>query len=345
MTRKAPSYRRDVNVQQLLQIHFSFAPARILAAAVQLNVFSLIAAGHKTGAKIAQAAAANERGMRMLLEALAALKLLAKSNGAFRLTPLARRFLVRESPDYFGSMLEHDHLWEAWTPLAEVIRSGQPYRCVEQKNKAEEFFPALVRSLHVMNRQPAQRVARVLGVGVRRRGLRVLDVACGSGVWGIAIAEADRTAHVAAHDFPGVLKLTREYVQRHHVERQFEFLPGDLRDLDFGENRYDVALLGNIVHSEGEHSSRDLFHRLSRALVPGGRIVIIDMIPKDDRTGPPFPLFFALNMLVNTQQGDTYTIKQYRQWLADAGFRKITTANIGSHSPIIVGTVEKASKP
>jgi ubiquinone/menaquinone biosynthesis C-methylase UbiE len=162
-------------------------------------------------------------------------------------------------------------------------------------------------------------------------------VACGSGVWGIAVAEADPTARVTMQDFPGVLNHTRKYVQRHKVADRCDYLAGDLKKADFGSERYDVALLGNIVHSEGEASSRDLFRRLHRALRPQGRLVVIDMVPNDERTGPPVPLLFALNMLVNTAEGDTYTLAEYTHWLKEAGFARIETADIGSHSPLVTG--------
>ena len=333
-----PSSPQDAALARLLHLHFSFAPAKILSSALQLKLFSHMAAGHHTAEAIARAARADQRGIRMELDALVALDLLEKRGGVYGLTPLARRYLVRESPDYFGSMLENDALWDAWTPLASVIRTGRPHRKVDQRKRAEQFFPALVRSLHIMNRGPAHRVAELLGAGKKRHGLQVLDVACGSGVWGIAIAEADSTARVVAQDFPGVLSTTRQYLRRHGVRNQFEFLPGDLRTVDFGRGQFDVALLGNIVHSEGARSSRDLFKRLYKALKPGGYVVIIDMIPNDQRTGPAFPVFFAINMLVNTTSGDTYTLAEYRQWLAAAGFRQVRPVPIGSHSPAIIAS-------
>ena len=135
----------------------------------------------------------------------------------------------------------------------------------------------------------------------------------------------------------GVLPTTREYVRRHGLEERFDYLAGDLKEVDFGEGQYDVALLGNIVHSEGEDSSRDLFRRLRRALKDGGRVVVIDMLPNDARTGPPYQLIFALNMLVNTERGDTYTLAEYTRWLNDAGFPRVETADIGSHSPAVIG--------
>jgi ubiquinone/menaquinone biosynthesis C-methylase UbiE len=191
-----------------------------------------------------------------------------------------------------------------------------------------------------MNMEPARRLAASLGAGATQTGLRVVDIACGSGVWGIAMAEADREAHVTAQDFPGVFTVTREFVKRHNLEDRFDYLPGDLKEVDFGEGRYDLTILGNIVHSEGERSSRDLFRRLYRALRPGGRIAILEMVPNDERTGPPFALLFALNMLVNTEEGSTYTLAEYTDWLKEAGFSRVETVDIGSHSPAIIGVKE-----
>lgn len=337
---KEPLAQQPPGPELLLQMSFSFIPSRLLSAALNLDVFSNIAKGSHTAAEVASAAGASERGMRMLLDALAGLQLLIKQAGGYQLTPLAEQFLVRSSPSYMGTMMENEQVWESWSQLAEVVRTGKPASRVEAQAKAEEFFPMLVRSLHVLNTEPARRLAETLVAGDAKKGLSVLDVACGSGIWGISVAEADAQAHVTAQDFPGVFNVTKEFIKRHNLEDRFDFLPGNLREVDFGSERFDVALLGNIVHSEGERSSRELFKRLHQALRPGGRIVIIDMIPNDERTGPPFALFFALNMLVNTEEGSTYTLAEYTEWLKEAGFSRVETVDIGSHSPAIIGFKE-----
>jgi ubiquinone/menaquinone biosynthesis C-methylase UbiE len=328
----------EIGPEQLMQMAFSYTASRILAAGVRLNVFSLIDAGHTTAADVAATASTPERGMRMLLDALTGLELLTKSGGRYALTLSTSRYLVRESPEYMGAILEEDSLWQGWGKLDEAIRTGKPPRRVEDQAEAERFFPLLIRSLHVLNRDPARRTAEALGAGTRRRGLRVVDVACGSGIWSIAVAEADSAATVTLQDYPGVLEHTRQYVQRHGLIDRCNYLAGDLKSVDFGSDRFDVALLGNIVHSEGEASSRDLFKRMHRALRPQGRIVVVDMLPNNDRAGPPYPLIFALNMLVNTELGDTYTLDEYTRWLNEAGFGWVETAEVGSHSPVIIGT-------
>jgi ubiquinone/menaquinone biosynthesis C-methylase UbiE len=143
---------------------------------------------------------------------------------------------------------------------------------------------------------------------------------------------------VTGQDFQSTLDETRKYVQQHGLGSRYHYLAGDLNEVDLGSNEYDVVFLGHILHIEGEESSRRLLQRVSRALRPGGRVVIAEMVPNDARSGPPFPIFFALNMLLNTQLGDTWTLAEFRAWLKAAGFSRIEALNVGSHSPVIIAT-------
>jgi ubiquinone/menaquinone biosynthesis C-methylase UbiE len=333
---RAGAATTEPDLGTLAEMNFSMAANRVLAAAIQLGVFSQIASGCTTVNEIAVGTEASERGMRMLLDALTAFRLLRKKNERYALSEVAAKHLVRESPDYMGYALEKDLLWESWGHLTEAVRSGKPFRTVEARERAEEFFPTLVRSLHITNREPARRLAKMLTASAAT-AVHALDVACGSGVWGIELALAEPRVSVTAQDFPKVLDLTRQYLKTNGVEDRFDFLPGDLKEVDFGELRFDLAILGNICHSEGELASRSLLVRLHRALRPGGRVAIVDMQPNEDRTGPVYPVVFALNMLVNTDHGGTYTLREYTSWLNEAGFGRVDTADIGLHSPAIIG--------
>ncbi len=327
--------QQEPSLDTISQMNFSMAGARVLATAVQLGIFSAIAAGNAAAADVAKAAGADRRATQMLLDALTAFGLLTKQGDRYSLPAASAQYLVKKSPDYMGFMVENDDLWDSWGQLTEVVRRGKPARQVDKQHLAEEFFPVLVRSLHIMNREPARRMAAALGMN--GKALQVLDVACGSGVWSIAIAESNSHSRVTAQDFPAVLQTTRQFVRQHEVEKQYDYLPGDLKEADFGEGRFDLALLGNICHSEGEESSRNLFKRLFRALKPGGRVAIIEAIPNEERSGPPFPLIFALTMLLNTEVGGTYTLGEYTRWLKEAGFSRVETKDIGSHSPLVLG--------
>jgi SAM-dependent methyltransferase len=109
-----------------------------------------------------------------------------------------------------------------------------------------------------------------------------------------------------------------------------------MREVDFEEGTCDLAILGQICHSEGAEHSQDLFRKLHRALRPGGKLLIADMVPDEGRSSAAFPLFFALNMLVHTAQGDTFTLSEYTKWLTDAGFRSVSTLEAPGPSPLIV---------
>jgi ubiquinone/menaquinone biosynthesis C-methylase UbiE len=224
-----------------------------------------------------------------------------------------------------GALLETDEMWSAWAGLPDAVRTGRPVVAMEREERAEQFFPTLIRSLHVMNKAPAHDLAATLAT----RGGIALDVACGSAVWSIGCAEADPALRVVANDFPRVLDETRRYVARHGLSERYDYLPGNLRTVDFGSERYDLALLGHIAHGEGERSSRDLFKRLHRALRPRGRIAVIDFVPDEDRAGPPPAVLFALNMLVHTEEGDTFTLSEYTSWLTEAGFTEVKPIDLG----------------
>jgi ubiquinone/menaquinone biosynthesis C-methylase UbiE len=326
--------------QTLMQTYTSMLASRALTAAFQLDLFSHLAAGHDTAATLTQAAGSSERGTRMLVDALSAFGFLTKTRGRYEIPPELCPYVVRSSPDYIGALIETDYLGKTWSQLTDAVRTGRPIEAVDKQQAAEAFLPTLITSLHVGNREPARRLAEALCARIPRRGLSILDVACGSAVWSIAFAEADQQASVIAQDFPGVLENTRQFVARHGLAERFNYLPGDLNQVAFGNERFDIAILGNIVHGEGEQSSRRLFARLYPALHGGGRLAIIDFIAAEDRTGPPPVMLFALNMLVHTTAGDTFTLSECTNWLSDAGFESIETINLGQtvHSSAIIAT-------
>jgi ubiquinone/menaquinone biosynthesis C-methylase UbiE len=164
---------------------------------------------------------------------------------------------------------------------------------------------------------------------------KVLDIATGSGVWGIAMAERSPQVKVTAVDWPGVIPVTQKVVGQHKLSQQFSYIEGDIQSAKLGGG-FQLATLGHILHSEGEANSQKLLKRVFDALAPKGTIVIAEFMPNEDRSGPRSALIFAVNMLVNTDHGDTFTFKEMKSWLTDAGFRKIRTLNAPGPSPLIL---------
>lgn len=136
---------------------------------------------------------------------------------------------------------------------------------------------------------------------------------------------------------PRGLKRTQRIVAQCGLAEQFKYTAGDLLSADFGEN-HQIAILGHILHSEGEARSRALLQKTYTSLAPGGTIVVADWLVNDDRTGPANALIFAVNMLVFTTDGDTFSFNEIAGWLEDAGFEAIRLLEVPAPSPLILAT-------
>src|SRR5690606_17882368 len=166
----------------------------------------------------------------------------------------------------------------------------------------------------------------------------VIDIAAGSGVWGITLGRQSPHVRITAVDWPGVLPITRSFAQRHGVADRLTTLEGDILEVDLPESHFQVATLGHILHSEGKVRSRKLLARMFEALAPGGTIAIAEFVVDDDRRGPAGSLIFAVNMLVNTQEGDAFTFAEISSWLAECGFVQPRQLEAPGPSPLILAT-------
>lgn len=326
----------EPNPGKIFETTFAFTTTRVLVAAVDIGLFTHIANGHHTVAEIAKKADASERGVEIILNGLASLDFLTKSNDTYNLTPLSEKFLVKGKPSYFGDFVQHvDGLWESWSHLTNATKTGKPLRTIE-KDHGAEFFEKMVTQIFPMSYPCAKAAAFALDVGSAWKNLNVLDIAAGSGAWGIAFAQSDGGSKVTALDLPIVLEVTKKTVKKFNLSQRFSYLPGDLREVDFGENRYDLVILGHICHTEGEEKTRELLSRVHRALKRGGKVLIAEMIADDERKKDIFPLMFAANMLVNTTDGNTFTMAEFREWLNEAGFSAMNVIEAPGPSPLIV---------
>lgn len=324
--------------RRILDTGWDYARSRTLATGLELDLFTHIASGRRTVAQVAGATKCSARGMGMLLNALVGLKFLRKDKiGEYRLTADAEEFLVRGKPGYLGDMISHTaQLAETWQGLTEAVKRGKPQMCVEEKSKAEGFFPELVKGLFAVNRPAAQYAALYLK-NKKNEISNILDVACGSGVWSIAFAQVFTKARVTMLDFPPVLNIAREYSKRFGLAGRCDYIEGDLRTIDFGLGRYDLIILGHICHSEGETNTKRLLKKSYSALKEGGKILIAEFLPNNKRTGPDIPLLFALNMLLNTSEGDVFTPGQFQTWLSAEGFARVDLLRRApAHSPLIL---------
>jgi len=331
----------QVTPERILQFAWGYVPPLVLEAAIRHRVFDILDEHNipMSAAEVHRASGASLRGLTALMNALVGLAFLSKDpEDRYALTAESAAFLVSTKPGFQGGLIRHcsEHLIPRWLHLNEVVDTGKPVSAVNQQDSGSDFFQEFVNDIFPMS-YPAAKALAAHSSSTATGEFRVLDLAAGSGVWGIAQAQSSPHVTVTAVDWPGVLPVTQKTVARFGLSDRFEFREGDLQEADFGSG-YQLATLGHILHSEGIDRSRALIAKTFAALAPGGQIAIAEFLVNTDRTGPVQSLFFAVNMLVNTDHGDTYSFEEISSWLTEAGFADPRTLDAPGPSPLILAT-------
>ena len=337
---KKASKKKQVTPERLMQFGFAYAPPLIIGAAVTNKVFDTLESGDKTIEQVGKETGASERGLRIIMNALVGLELLKKDRkGKYSLTPESAAFLLSGKPatqaGFFATILPQ--LVSRWLSLTDVVREGRPVLAVNQEEPGTEFFSQLVENIIPMSYPGAQALGDHLKLAKTKDEVRVLDLAAGSGIWGIALVQKSPHVRVTAFDWAGMIPTTKRITQKFGVADRFNYIEGDLLEANFG-NGYDIAILGHILHSEGEERSRELLKKTFRALKSGGTIAIAEWLVNDDRTKPLPSLMFAVQMLVNTEKGDAFSFNEIKRWLEETGFNKVRKLEAPGPSPLILAT-------
>src|SRR5262249_24755110 len=248
---------KKLTPERLQQFGFAYAPPLIISAAGTNKVFDTVQKGPKTVEQVRKETGASQRGLRAIMDALVGLELLKKDRQSrYSLTPESEAFLLSEKPGtlagFFGSILPV--MASRWLQLTDIVRNGRPAVAVNQETEGTQFFSQLVETIIPMSYPSAQRLADHLKVANSKKQLRVIDLAAGSGIWGIALTQKSPQVSVTAVDWPGMIPTTKRITEKFGARDRFDFVEGDLLEANFGSG-YDVATLGHILHSEGEERS------------------------------------------------------------------------------------------
>jgi ubiquinone/menaquinone biosynthesis C-methylase UbiE len=325
--------------ERLMQLGFAYAPPLIIGAAVSNKVFDTLAPGAKSADEVSKETGASVRGLRAVMNALVGLELLSKSDGKYSLTPESEAFLVSNKPATLAGFfpMNMKQLIPLWLKLDEIVRTGKPAEARNEEGPGTEFFSELVENIIPMSYASAQALADHLKLAKANKPTSVLDVAAGSGIWGIVLAQRSPQVEVTAVDWTGMIPTTKRITKKFGVADRFKFIEGDIGDVDF-RTGYDIAILGHILHSEGEERGRKLLKKAFDALKSGGTIAIGEWLVNDERTEPLPSLMFAVQMLVNTEHGNTFSFNEIKGWLEQAGFKNVRTLKAPAPSPLVLAT-------
>jgi tRNA A58 N-methylase Trm61 len=279
------------------------------------------------------------RGTRILCDYVTMLGFTTKTGDQYALTPDSSVFLVRQSPAFFGGTLEFlasDEIVRNLDGLTAAVRRGTvppQSNTVSEENPVWEKF---ARAMVPMMAMPAQGIADILG-GASSGPQRVLDIAAGHGIFGITVAQRNPQAEVVAVDWPRVLTVATENAVALGVAARHTTIPGDAFTVDWGAG-YDVALVTNFLHHFDVPTCTAFLKKVHGSLNEGGRVVILEFVPNEDRVSPPMAAGFALSMLAGTPSGDAYTMAEVTSMSEAAGFHDVTRHDLRGPEVVIVAT-------
>ena len=230
-------------------------------------------------------------------------------------------FLDKNSPAYMGTVIEFmlsPMLTDNFNDLTAVVRKGGS---ISEEGTIAPDHPVWVkfaRAMAPMMALPAQLLAPLVDPNATE-SLKILDIAAGHGLYGLAFAKRNQNADVTAVDWANVLEVAKENAQAAGVSDRYHTRAGSAFDVDYGTG-YDIVLLTNFLHHFDPPTCEMLLRKVHNALADGGRAVTLEFIPNPDRVSPPQAAAFSLMMLGGTPGGDAYTFAEFERMFSNAGF-------------------------
>ena len=317
--------------EELDRVASGFMSSRVVLSAFELGIFSALGPEGAGSAQVAQRLGLDARGADRLMNACVVMGLLNKQDGRFTNSGLAAQYLHRDSPDYMAGLGHIVQLWNGWHTLSDAVRAGSSVR--ERKNGSRDT-KSFIAAMHSRARQTAPKLVEHLDLS---RVKRALDLGGGSGAMVMELCRAQKDLRATVLDTGEVIPLTRRYVEEAGLSGRIDCLEGDFTKDEYGTG-YDLIILSAIMHIYSPDQNTGILKRCARALNPGGRAVIRDFLVNPERDGPNRAVMFALNMLVNTEAGDSYSEQEISSWLKTAGFGAVERIDLDQQSALVIGT-------
>ncbi len=321
------------NPKEILQLAQSFMECRILHAAAELDLFTLLHKIPLTAGEVAKRTGGNLRALSALLDAVVAIGLLEKRGQTYHCEDAAARFLASDSPDSVLPVVVHmSYLWNRWARVADIAK-GIPAAAEEfDFSRHDEDLHAFIGAMHSIGAPLAKEIVASVNPGSAKA---LIDIGGGSGTYTIAFLRAVPEMRATIFDLPEVIEMARERLAREGLLDRATLVPGSFYEDELPQG-HDLALISAIIHSNSIEENLDLYKKTFRSLNHGGRILIRDHVMAPDRVHPREGAVFAINMLVGTSGGGCYTYEEIETGLKQAGFSNIRLIRQGEHMDAVV---------
>ena len=312
--------------EALLEVLRGYYPACVLIAAAELDVFTCLHGQPMSAADLADRIQCDRRATAILLDALAAMRLLVKREGVYEVPATVTELLTETGVHCALGMVRHQgNCLRRWGQLARVTQTGRPVEGEVSVRGATADRAAFIRAMHEVSDPVAPTLVASLGPLAFRH---LLDIGGASGTWAVPFLRLYPTSSATIFDLPEVIPMAESLLTTVGLRDRVRLVPGSFYT-DALPAGADLAWVSAIVHQNSREQNRALFAKVCAALVPGGRILIRDFVMDDTRTDPSAGAFFAVNMLVSTPGGGTFTLRELRDDLAAAGFVDATLLRRG----------------
>ena len=305
-------------MDRLRQIAVGFQQAKILLAAAELRLFDHLRT-HAAAAHVAHAIGADARAVEVLLDALAAMGIVDKQGGTYRTQADLEPFLVEDGPAHFVASLRHmNRLFRHWAFLEERVL-GRPAPAGIDVAPPAADHENFIRAMYAITHRQAEAVVARIGLSDVRT---VADLGGGPGHYLTSILRRAPGADGYLVDLAPTLAIAQRIQAGNPDWSRVRLVAWDFYSDDPPSTlpRLDLAFVSQVVHSESPEANRAFFRRLFPLVSSGGRLVVHERVVEPDRTAPQETAIFAVNMLVMTAGGRTYTEQDISEWGTSAGF-------------------------
>jgi ubiquinone/menaquinone biosynthesis C-methylase UbiE/predicted transcriptional regulator len=319
-----PDITRDVR---------GFMKSRVILTAAELDFFSKLDGNFISAEDLADMLGLDKKATTRILDCLVTFDLLEKEKSRYHTTEKGS-YLSSKNPESVLPMVNHmNAIWGNWSRLTEIAKNGtHPNIRPVVDSDAKKDRHAFIGAMHVAARRISKKIAAAYDLSPFKT---LLDVGGGSGAYTIAFLKKNRQLKAVIFDLENVIPMTKEKIAENGLQHRVRFIPGNFYEDDLPAG-CDLALLSAIIHQNSPQQNLSLYRKIYHALDPGGRLIIRDHIMDESRTNPSAGALFALNMLVNTPAGDTYTFKEVKDTLKEAGFIEIRLALSGKEMDCLV---------
>ncbi len=322
-----------MNPDELREIVMGFQKSRILLTAFELDIFTFIGEKNFKAETISKELNLNKNATERLLNALVSLNILQKKDEYYSNTKDSLKYLSKDSPDYMAGLMHSSHLWNTWSHLTEVVKTGNVPNPENINERGEEWLEAFIHAMHERGKKNAP--SQISGIDLHNVE-SVLDVGGGSGIFCMEFLNRKPGLKTAIFDLPNVIPISKKIVEEEGYTGRIEHYTGDYT-VDELPKGFDLIFLSAIIHSNSYATNENLVRKCYNSLNTGGKIIIQDWIMNEEKTEPFQGAIFSINMLVGVEGGDCYSENEVSTWMKNAGFTDISKVTLESGLSQVTG--------